>query len=101
MLNGLQHGLAHLCRQQNIFPVESICENRSERIGEKRYKGETERRVVQIREREKEPEYQKDGRKKRIKISTDKGYAKGGGVRKRGEGMREDRQTEEGIHECL
>lgn len=78
VLNGLQRGLAHLCkREQNIFPVESICKNGSERIGEKWYKGETERRVAQIR-REKEPEYQKDGRKKRIKISRDKGYAKGG-----------------------
>lgn len=62
-------------------------------------KGRPREGLVQIR-REKEPEYQKDGRKKRIKISRDKGCAKGG-LKKRVEGMREDRQTEEGVHECL
>lgn len=73
----MQGKLAHLCKQeQNIFPVESICENRSERTGEKWYKGETERREVQIK-RESEMGYQKDGRKKGIQISRDKGYAKG------------------------
>ena len=44
MLNGLQCRLAHLCEQgQNIFPVESICENRSERIGETVQRGDKER----------------------------------------------------------
>lgn len=86
----------HTSANKNIFPAESICENRSERTGEKRYKGEAERRVVQIR-RQKEPEYQKDGRENSIKMSRDKGRRKEG-MKKRGEGMR---QAEEGVCKCL
>lgn len=67
----------HTPANKNIFPVESICESRSERTGEKWYKGEPERRVVQIR-RQKEPEYQKDGRENTIKMSKDKECMKEG-----------------------
>lgn len=80
----------HTPANKNIFPVESICENRSERTGEKWYKGETERRVVQIR-RQKEPEYQKDGRENSIKMSRDKACMMQG-MKNRGEGTREGRQ---------
>lgn len=68
------------------------------RTGEKWYKGETERRMAQIR-RQKEPEYQKDGREKSMKLSRDKGCTKEG-MKNRGEGMREGRQRKVCANAC-